>query len=158
MARRNSDATSFTLRLRKKARRSRAVLCRSKSGGRCACTRAQMFKSSSRITIPILNHIGILDVQPLNLTPMRVAPTTLPAVGETLVVALFLQLSGASLSSPGGGLRRLPLLPTPPRSDAVTVGYRPEQVYLKRTCTSLDRTRSRAHGRRDRPGDDDSGM
>src|SRR5262249_56579345 len=70
MARRNSDATSFTLRLRKKARRSRAVLCRSKSGGRCACTRAQMFKSSSRITIPILNHIGILDVQPLNLTPM----------------------------------------------------------------------------------------
>ncbi|MEW6114819.1 MAG: hypothetical protein AB1664_21980, partial [Thermodesulfobacteriota bacterium] len=29
------------------------------------------------------------------------------------------------------------LLPTPPRGDAVTVGYRPEKVYLERTCTSL---------------------
>jgi hypothetical protein len=29
------------------------------------------------------------------------------------------------------------LLSTPPRGDAVTVGYRPEKVYLERTCTSL---------------------
>ena len=28
------------------------------------------------------------------------------------------------------------LLPTSPRSDAVTVGYRPESVCLKRTFTS----------------------
>ena len=28
------------------------------------------------------------------------------------------------------------MLPTPPRGDAVSVGYRPENVYLKRTCTS----------------------
>ena len=32
---------------------------------------------------------------------------------------------------------RLPLLPTPPRGDAVTFGYKPESVYLKRTCTFL---------------------
>ena len=31
----------------------------------------------------------------------------------------------------------LPLFPTPPRGDAVTFGYRPESVYLKRTFTSL---------------------
>jgi hypothetical protein len=31
------------------------------------------------------------------------------------------------------------LLPTPPRGDAVTFGYRPECVYLKRTCTSPTR-------------------
>jgi len=38
-----------------------------------------------------------------------------------------------------GGLRHLPLLPTPP---------------LRRICTSLDRTRSRAPGGRDKPGYD----
>ncbi len=32
---------------------------------------------------------------------------------------------------------RLPMLPTPPRGDAVSFGYRPENVYLKRTCTPL---------------------
>ena len=32
---------------------------------------------------------------------------------------------------------RLLLLPTPPRSDAVTVGYRPECVYLEGTRTPL---------------------
>ena len=31
---------------------------------------------------------------------------------------------------------RLPMLSTPPRGDAVSVGYRPENVYLKRTFTS----------------------
>ena len=31
----------------------------------------------------------------------------------------------------------LGLLSTPPRGDAVSFGYRPENVYLKRTCTSL---------------------
>src|SRR5437899_4394958 len=36
-----------------------------------------------------------------------------------------------------GLLIHLLLLPTPPRGDAVTIGYRPECVYLKRTCTSL---------------------
>jgi hypothetical protein len=36
-----------------------------------------------------------------------------------------------------GLLIHLLLLPTPPRGDAVTFGYRPECVYLKRTCTSL---------------------
>ena len=29
------------------------------------------------------------------------------------------------------------MLPTPPRGDAVSVSYRPENVYLKRTSTSL---------------------
>jgi hypothetical protein len=29
------------------------------------------------------------------------------------------------------------LLSTPPHGDAVTGGYRPEKVYLERTCTSL---------------------
>ena len=29
------------------------------------------------------------------------------------------------------------MLPTPPRGDAVPVSYKPENVYLKRTCTSL---------------------
>ena len=43
------------------------------------------------------------------------------------------------------------LLPTPPRGDAVTVGYRPEKVYLEMTCTSLikyarRRTSSRLSG------------
>ena len=32
------------------------------------------------------------------------------------------------------------LLPTPPRGDAVTLGYRPENVYLERTCTSWSDT------------------
>lgn len=32
---------------------------------------------------------------------------------------------------------RLTMLPTPPRGDAVSIGYRPENVYLKRTSTSL---------------------
>jgi hypothetical protein len=36
-----------------------------------------------------------------------------------------------------GLLIHLLLLSTPPRGDAVTVSYRPECVYLKRTCTSL---------------------
>ncbi len=31
----------------------------------------------------------------------------------------------------------LQLLPTPPHGDAVTFGYRPESIYLKRTFTSL---------------------
>ncbi len=31
------------------------------------------------------------------------------------------------------------MLYTPPHGDAVTVGYRPERVYLKRTFTSLTR-------------------
>jgi len=35
--------------------------------------------------------------------------------------------------------------PTPPRGDAVTVGYGPMEVDLKRTCISRNRTRSRAH-------------
>jgi hypothetical protein len=30
------------------------------------------------------------------------------------------------------------MLPTPPHGDAVSVCYRPENVYLRRTCTSLD--------------------
>jgi hypothetical protein len=29
------------------------------------------------------------------------------------------------------------LFSTPPHGDAVTVGYKPESVYLRRTCTSL---------------------
>ena len=36
-----------------------------------------------------------------------------------------------------GLVSHLLLLPTPPHSDAVTVGYRPESVCLKRTFTSL---------------------
>jgi hypothetical protein len=32
---------------------------------------------------------------------------------------------------------RLPMLPTPPHGDAVSVGYKPENVYLKRTYTFL---------------------
>src|SRR5262249_25611147 len=36
-----------------------------------------------------------------------------------------------------GRLVHLPLLSTSPRGDAVTISYRPEWAYLKRTCTSL---------------------
>lgn len=34
---------------------------------------------------------------------------------------------------------RLPLLPTPPHGDAVSVGYKPENVCLKRTFTFLSK-------------------
>jgi hypothetical protein len=34
---------------------------------------------------------------------------------------------------------RLPMLSTPPRGDAVSVGYKPENVYLERTCTPLSK-------------------
>ena len=49
-----------------------------------------------------------------------------------------------SRSSSYGPVVHLPLLPTPPRGDAVTFGYRPESVCLKRTCTSLNDVRSQA--------------
>ena len=54
----------------------------------------------------------------------------------------------AESSSSGCGLvSRLRLLPTPPHGDAVTFGFRPESVCLKRTCTSLNEC---AHGRTER--------
>jgi hypothetical protein len=34
---------------------------------------------------------------------------------------------------------RLAMLPTPPHGDAVSFGYRTENVSLKRTCTSLSK-------------------
>lgn len=42
-----------------------------------------------------------------------------------------------SSSSSYGPVVPLPLLLTPPRGDAISVGYRPESVYLGRTFTSL---------------------
>src|SRR3972149_6702021 len=42
-----------------------------------------------------------------------------------------------SRSSSYGLVVHLPLLSTPPRGGAVTVGYRPESAYLERTCTAL---------------------
>ena len=42
-----------------------------------------------------------------------------------------------SSSSSYGLVVLLLLLPTPPRGDAVTVGYMPESDYMRRTCTSL---------------------
>ena len=42
-----------------------------------------------------------------------------------------------SSSSSYGLVVHLPLLSTPPRGGAVTVGYRPESAYLKRTRTAL---------------------
>ena len=41
-----------------------------------------------------------------------------------------------SSSSSYGLVVHLLLLPTPPRGGAVTVGYRPESAYLKRTFTA----------------------
>jgi hypothetical protein len=38
---------------------------KSKSAGKCACTSGQPSKMSGRITIPILNHIGVLGVYTL---------------------------------------------------------------------------------------------
>ena len=46
-----------------------------------------------------------------------------------------------------GRLLHLPLLPTPPRGDAVTVGYRPESACLKRTLHPSSQTRSQTHDR-----------
>src|SRR6266540_2510449 len=42
-----------------------------------------------------------------------------------------------SSSSSYGLVVHLLLLPTPPLGDAVAFGFRPESVYLERTCTSL---------------------
>ena len=68
-------------------------------------------------------------------------------VAECLGFAIALQARRAcpaeSSSSSYGLVVHLLLLPTPPRGDAVTVGYRPESVCLKRTCTSLDGRASR---------------
>ena len=47
-----------------------------------------------------------------------------------------------------GLLLHLPLLPTPPRGDAVTVSYRPEWACLKGTCTLPTR---HPHGRTSAP-------
>jgi hypothetical protein len=52
-----------------------------------------------------------------------------------------------SSSSSYGLVSHLQLLPTPPHGDAVTFGYRPENVCLKRTFTSLNKC---ACGRTDR--------
>jgi hypothetical protein len=41
---------------------------------------------------------------------------------------------------------RLPVLPTPPRGDAVPVGYKPESVCLKRTSTFLTKHTCRRTG------------
>ena len=48
----------------------------------------------------------------------------------------------------------LPLLPTPPRDDAVTVGYRTETGIPEGDSHPSDVARSRTHGRRVKPGDD----
>ena len=53
-----------------------------------------------------------------------------------------------SRSSSYGPVHDRRLLPTSPRDDAVTLGFRPESVCLKRTCTSLDVCASRRTGRR----------
>lgn len=80
--------------------------------------------------------------------------------GSRLAGRLRFRLSRAGSSLTSGRIEfvsyglvaHLRLLPTPPRSDAVTIGFRPESVCLKRTCTSLTshhcrRTRA-GHGRR----------
>jgi hypothetical protein len=52
-----------------------------------------------------------------------------------------------SSSSSYGLVSHLRLLSTPPHGDAVTFGFRPESVCLKRICTSLNEC---AHGRTER--------
>ena len=53
---------SFTARARVNARRARAVFSKSNPGGKCSCSCSQKPKISGRISIPILNHIGIPGV------------------------------------------------------------------------------------------------
>src|SRR5687768_891568 len=60
-----------------------------------------------------------------------------------------------SSSSACGPVSHLRLLPTPPHGDAVTLGFRPESVCLKRTCTSLNEC---AHGRTERRHPAGSGL
>jgi len=68
-----------------------------------------------------------------------------PYVGPGFTQARRLGQTESSLLS-YGWIVHLLLLPTPPRGDAVAIGYRPESAYLKRTSTSLTKCAFRRTG------------
>jgi hypothetical protein len=79
-------------------------------------------------------------------TPQRVGLLTRVSPGFTFTPQAR-QLSGRIAFVSYGLIVHLLLLPTPPRGDAVAVGYRPERAYLKRTSTSLTKCAFRRTGR-----------
>ena len=100
---------------------------------------------------PVSRQVSLLHApclpsipSPTTRWPLHVALTPYPSA-RAACSGLRLLLAGSSVhyaescSSSYGLVVHLPLLPTPPRGDAVTVGYRPEKVCLKRTCTSSTR-------------------
>jgi hypothetical protein len=95
-----------------------------------------------------LLHAPELPIPPSPTTyhPSDIAFARYPSACRTsryLGSGLHLSLAGSpvwsaeSSSLSYGWIVRLLLLPTPPHDDAVTVGYRPENVCLKGTCTPL---------------------
>jgi hypothetical protein len=103
--------------------------------------------------------LALSEVSPLHLT--RPSRAILPPTTQRPPTVAFARYPSARWISPRGdqaspfpsrlaeasgriefgscGLApHLRVLPTPPHGDAVPVGYRPESVCLKRTCTSLN--------------------
>ena len=96
---------------------------------------------------PYFTHLNFrpLRLQPppslspplLHVTPQLVESPDLPGLGFTFPQQAHQIWQAESSSSSYGWAVRLLLLPTPPLGDAVAVGYRPENVYLKGTSTPL---------------------
>jgi hypothetical protein len=85
----------------------------------------------------------------LYVTPQLIEFPDASGLGFTVVPLAHQHWQAESSSLSYGWTVRLLLLPTPPRDDAVAVGYRPENVYLKGTSTPLFSTiivRLQAHG------------
>ena len=103
---------------------------------------------------PCFTHLNFLSLRlqtPASLSyrfrTLPLSSSSIPRIGSRLHHWLAgspaLQAESSSLSY--GWTVRLLLLPTPPRDDAVAVGYRPENVYLEGTFTPLFRVRLQAH-------------
>src|SRR5713226_8247353 len=106
--------------------------------------------------VPCLELADFAQVSPLNVSGLQSLPSpttsplplvafapnpSAPGASRNRGSGLRLSVAGSpcgpaeSSSLSYGRLLHLPLLPTPPRGDAVTVGYRPEWACLKGTLT-----------------------
>ena len=104
-----------------------------------------------------LIHVSDLPIIPSPTTPLALAARfpTLPLSSSGFPLARvwaspfssrLADFQAESSSFSYGLIVHLLLLPTPPRGDAVAVGYRPESACLKRTSTSLTKHAFRRTG------------
>jgi hypothetical protein len=78
-----------------------------------------------------------LSLSLLHVTPQLIEFPDYSGPGFTITQQAHQPWQAESSSLSYGWIVRLLLLPTPPHDDAVAVGYRPENVCLKGTCTPL---------------------